>query len=152
MSLRSCGLLAELVGWVERSETHRFGDRGIRETMGFAEPVIGPATSGRTRWLYPSYVPRSAVHGACKASETHRFRAGALRAEYLRGDGALPRRHGFFVRENFWRAAVFRDPATRQHVRDGQTDRRSQTHRAALDGVGRALGYVFLGRRCRGAL
>src|ERR1700731_4628904 len=23
--------------------------------MGFAEPVIGPATSGRTRWLYPSY-------------------------------------------------------------------------------------------------
>ena len=24
--------------------------------MGFAEPVIGPATSGRTRWLYPSYL------------------------------------------------------------------------------------------------
>src|SRR5580693_3527231 len=23
--------------------------------MGFAEPVVGPATSGRTRWLYPSY-------------------------------------------------------------------------------------------------
>jgi len=23
--------------------------------MGFAEPVIGPATSGRTRWLYLSY-------------------------------------------------------------------------------------------------
>jgi hypothetical protein len=23
--------------------------------MGFAEPVIGPATSGRTRWLYPFY-------------------------------------------------------------------------------------------------
>jgi hypothetical protein len=23
--------------------------------MGFAEPVIGPATSGRTRWLHPSY-------------------------------------------------------------------------------------------------
>jgi hypothetical protein len=23
--------------------------------MGFAEPVIGPATSGRTRWLNPSY-------------------------------------------------------------------------------------------------
>jgi hypothetical protein len=23
--------------------------------MGFAEPVIGPATSGRTRWLKPSY-------------------------------------------------------------------------------------------------
>jgi hypothetical protein len=24
--------------------------------MGFAEPVIGSATSGRTRWLNPSYV------------------------------------------------------------------------------------------------
>jgi hypothetical protein len=23
--------------------------------MSFAEPVIGPATSGRTRWLYPFY-------------------------------------------------------------------------------------------------
>jgi hypothetical protein len=23
--------------------------------MGFAEPVIGPATSGRTRWFNPSY-------------------------------------------------------------------------------------------------
>ncbi|MGC1348521.1 MAG: hypothetical protein WA858_01915, partial [Xanthobacteraceae bacterium] len=23
--------------------------------MGFAEPVIGPATSGRTRWLSPPY-------------------------------------------------------------------------------------------------
>jgi hypothetical protein len=23
--------------------------------MGFAEPIIGPATSGRTRWLYRSY-------------------------------------------------------------------------------------------------
>jgi hypothetical protein len=26
--------------------------------MGFAELVIGPATSGRTRWLKPSYAPR----------------------------------------------------------------------------------------------
>src|SRR6202035_1734032 len=25
------------------------------KVMGFAEPVIGPATSGRTRWLNPSY-------------------------------------------------------------------------------------------------
>src|ERR1700685_1970609 len=30
------------------------GPRG--RSMGFAESVIGPATSGRTRWLYPSYV------------------------------------------------------------------------------------------------
>jgi hypothetical protein len=28
-----------------------------RQVMGFAEPVIGPATSGRTRWLNPSYRP-----------------------------------------------------------------------------------------------
>jgi hypothetical protein len=26
-----------------------------QKVMGFAEPVIGPATSGRTRWLNPSY-------------------------------------------------------------------------------------------------
>jgi hypothetical protein len=25
------------------------------KVMGFAEPVIGPATWGRTRWLNPSY-------------------------------------------------------------------------------------------------
>ena len=25
------------------------------KVMGFAEPVIGPATSGRTRWLNSSY-------------------------------------------------------------------------------------------------
>jgi hypothetical protein len=25
------------------------------KAMGFAEPAIGPATSGRTRWLNPSY-------------------------------------------------------------------------------------------------
>jgi hypothetical protein len=25
------------------------------KVMGFAEPVIEPATSGRTRWLNPSY-------------------------------------------------------------------------------------------------
>jgi hypothetical protein len=29
--------------------------------MGFAELVIGPATSGRTRWLYPSYSSGSVV-------------------------------------------------------------------------------------------
>jgi hypothetical protein len=26
-----------------------------QKVMGFAEPVIGPATAGRTRWLNPSY-------------------------------------------------------------------------------------------------
>jgi hypothetical protein len=29
--------------------------------MGFAEPVIGPATPGRTRWLNPSYGLRSTL-------------------------------------------------------------------------------------------
>jgi hypothetical protein len=38
--------------------------------MGFAELVIGPATSGRTRWLYPS--TRFVV-----AAEESNFRAGA---------------------------------------------------------------------------
>jgi len=35
-------------------------NRPTRRMMGFAEPVIGPATSGRTRWLYPSYALRAA--------------------------------------------------------------------------------------------
>jgi hypothetical protein len=26
-----------------------------QKAMGFAEPVIGPAAAGRTRWLIPSY-------------------------------------------------------------------------------------------------
>ena len=29
--------------------------------MGFAEPVIGPATSGGTCWLYPSYALKQLV-------------------------------------------------------------------------------------------
>jgi hypothetical protein len=35
--------------------------RHFRKVMGFAEPVIGPATSGRTRWPYPptNYCARS---------------------------------------------------------------------------------------------
>jgi hypothetical protein len=36
--------------------------------MGFAEPAIGPATSGRTRWLYRSYAllaRRRAFLGPC---------------------------------------------------------------------------------------
>jgi hypothetical protein len=37
-----------VVGWVERSETHR------ARLMGIAEFMIGPA-KGRTRWLNPSY-------------------------------------------------------------------------------------------------
>jgi hypothetical protein len=27
-----------------------------QHSVGFAEPVIGPATSGRTRWLSPPYI------------------------------------------------------------------------------------------------
>jgi hypothetical protein len=40
---------AEIVGWVERSETHRLQ---FAKVIGFAEFIIGPA-EGRTRWLYP---------------------------------------------------------------------------------------------------
>jgi hypothetical protein len=32
-----------------------------QQGMGFAEPVIGPATSGRTRWLNPPYGLRGAA-------------------------------------------------------------------------------------------
>jgi hypothetical protein len=32
------------------------------KAMGFAEPVIGPATSGRTRWFNPSYGLARAGH------------------------------------------------------------------------------------------
>jgi hypothetical protein len=31
------------------------------KVMGFAEPVIGPATSGRTGWLNPPFSPRHKV-------------------------------------------------------------------------------------------
>src|ERR1700731_5425354 len=43
------------VARVERSETR---ERSNVETLlpDFAEPVIGPATSGRTRWLNPGYI------------------------------------------------------------------------------------------------
>ena len=36
-----------------------------QKVMGFAEPVIGPATSGRTRWLNPSYglIPKQGPPG-----------------------------------------------------------------------------------------
>ncbi len=33
--------------------------------LGFAEPVIGPATLGRTRWLNPPY----GAYGAAKPSD-----------------------------------------------------------------------------------
>jgi len=36
--------------------------------MGFAKPVTGPATSGRTRWLYPSYTL------ACLLEKSAKFR------------------------------------------------------------------------------
>ena len=30
-------------------------ENAAADVMGFTEPVIGPATSGRTRWFNPSY-------------------------------------------------------------------------------------------------
>jgi hypothetical protein len=41
--------------------------------MGFAEPVIGPATSGRTRWLYPSYDYSFVVAGIAGAPSPSRL-------------------------------------------------------------------------------
>jgi hypothetical protein len=40
--------------------------------MGFAEPVIGPATSGRTRWLNPSYGLHVSFYNLCRVHETLR--------------------------------------------------------------------------------
>ena len=45
--------------------------------MGFAEPVIGPATSGRTRWLYPSHALTVLISGNlhyCKNAAPHLLR------------------------------------------------------------------------------
>jgi hypothetical protein len=46
--------VTQLVGWVERSETHQNPIRVTPPMMGFAELVIGLAEGG-TRWLNPSY-------------------------------------------------------------------------------------------------
>jgi len=42
------------------------------KVMGFAEPAIGPATSGRTRWLNPSYglTPGGPCSALAKASRS----------------------------------------------------------------------------------
>jgi hypothetical protein len=40
---------------MERSEI-RVGNDAARSFPDFAELVIGPATSGRTRWLHPGYL------------------------------------------------------------------------------------------------
>jgi CO/xanthine dehydrogenase Mo-binding subunit len=54
-------LRAEIVGRtasvarMERSEI-RVSIDASRSLPDFAEPVIGPATSGRTRWLHPGYL------------------------------------------------------------------------------------------------
>jgi hypothetical protein len=44
-----------------------------RKMMDFAEPVIGPATSGRTRWLNPSYELHSKKTELPRRSEMTRW-------------------------------------------------------------------------------
>src|ERR1700730_9220714 len=55
--------------------------------MGFAEPVIGPATSGRTPWLYPSceLLPRRAKTGREQMQQT--MCANATLLDDLVGEG-----------------------------------------------------------------
>ena len=41
-------------------------DSAVRPAPDFAEPVIGPATSGRARWLHPSYGYCALTSKACR--------------------------------------------------------------------------------------
>jgi hypothetical protein len=47
--------MAFSVAWIERKAKSRIDISAARSFPGFAELVIGPATSGRTRWLNPGY-------------------------------------------------------------------------------------------------
>jgi hypothetical protein len=52
---RSMSRTKKPVGWDERQRNPSPCSECRSKTMGFTEPVIGPATSGRTRWFNPSY-------------------------------------------------------------------------------------------------
>jgi hypothetical protein len=41
-------------------------DSAVRPAPDFAEPVIGPATSGRARWLHPGYGYCALTSKACR--------------------------------------------------------------------------------------
>ncbi len=58
VGLRAAGELA-----LELGEQGPFSGFGSTFRVGFAEPVIGPATSGRTRWLSPPYASEHAHRG-----------------------------------------------------------------------------------------
>jgi hypothetical protein len=47
-----------------------FGSITLGKVMGFAEFIIGPATLGRTRWLYPSYEGQRRKNAKRKGSGT----------------------------------------------------------------------------------
>ena len=49
----ACRIKASRVGKAKRAHAVRVRSQ---HRVGFAEPVIGPATSGRTRWLSPPYL------------------------------------------------------------------------------------------------
>jgi hypothetical protein len=55
--------LHKAVVWIERSETQEW-----TPPPGFAELVIGPATSGWTRWLKPGYVFCNTAAAACSSA------------------------------------------------------------------------------------
>ena len=84
---RTGRLVTSEVEWVEplRNPSSAFAN-----LMGFAEPVIGPATSGRTRWLYPLLRASAVIPDAGAA--VHLVRAGydAEGADgFCRGEGRL---------------------------------------------------------------
>src|ERR1700724_1184405 len=49
--------------------------------MGFVEPVMGPATSGRTRWLHPSYGLRANFEPSTLALCEHPANRGTLQRQ-----------------------------------------------------------------------
>jgi len=55
--------------------------------MGFAELLIGPATSGRTRWLYPSFCngPRLVNPSVRYPLAGSRFCTGSAQGRHLMG-------------------------------------------------------------------
>jgi hypothetical protein len=54
------------------------------KVMGFAEPVIGPVTSGLIRWLNPSYGLK-----CCRRSDGFHFVQPILRAEFYKLVGSI---------------------------------------------------------------
>jgi len=76
------------------------------KVMGFAAPVIGPAASGRTRWLNPSYELHSKKTELPRRSEMTRWAKRRHRLAYSTTLSAIARRAGETFKPSPW--AVFR--------------------------------------------